>query len=371
VQLTGGDIVKRFSCLALTLLVVILAVAGCMDQEVKKSDAPAQNSTVQAKKAAEQSSANTPKPKEETSNSATAKETIGNKAETAPQPVLSTVRLVITRDFGQKVLLDKEAAIGGNSSVIDVLKANTDVTTKYDGSYVESIQGLKSHSGIIAGNSDWFYYINGICSDAGAGDYTLRPGEVIWWDYHAWKGTGFVNSAVIGCYPEPFKHGYRGGAAATVVMSSASSLNLAAEAEKALKAQDVSVTRTDLNNNLLEKRSSPVIVIGTWEELKSLAYLNQINSACRKTGTGVHFTDTSLELLDLGGNPARTLNQGAGVITATGTGLGDKNPVWIVAGTDQAGLEQAINLLTKNPGRIARFYSTAVAAGEVIRLPLP
>lgn len=284
----------------------------------------------------------------------------------------STVTLMITRDFGRQVLVKKAAAINNNSTVINILKANSEVTTKYDGGYVSSIRGLESHNGGMTGdNLDWFYYINGICSDAGADDYPLKPGETIWWDYHAWKSMGFVNSAVIGCYPEPFIHGYRGKAAAATVMASARNTALAAELEQALKNQGAAnVSTVELNNSLLEKRAHPTIVIGTWPELKQMEWLDKFNNAYKKTGTGVHFTDKSVELLDYRGNVTRTISGSGGIIAAAGAGLGDAAPLWIIAGTDQNGLHEALKVLVETPGKISGFYSTAVIPGEIIRLPL-
>lgn len=365
--------VKR-SYLILILLTIMLFTSGCFDKAADKKEDPAVKTSVtsQVNKSTNESKASNKTIYKENKTS-TAGQTPEQGKPADPAPAAHTVKLIITKDFGQQVLLAKEAAIGDHSTVIDILKAVADVTTQYDGSYIASIQGLKSHNGGLSGtNTDWFYYVNGICADIGAGDYTLKPGDVVWWDYHGWKGTGFVNAAVIGCYPEPFKHGYLSKTAAVTLMSSNDNLDLADKTEQALKAQNITaLNRSELNNNLLEKRTNPIILIGTWNELKSLPYINELNNACHKTGISLHFTASSLELLDYGGKPARIINGSAGIIAASGTGLGDKNPLWLVAGTDRVGLEQAVNLLTESPGSIARFYSTAIVNGEIIRLPLP
>lgn len=364
---------KRLPCLMVMILVVILSVTGCYIYESHKNGDFAKHTvTTQTDKPTDKTVATSGREKQEIENSDSS---IKKPSEAAPGPTTgtaNTVTLMITKDFGKQVLLKKHAAIDKNSTVIDALKANIDVITRYDGNYVSSIKGLESHNGGISGeNLDWFYYINGICSDAGVGDYNLKTGETIWWDYHKWKSTGFVNSAVIGCYPEPFTHGYRGRVGATTIMSSTENVKLANAIDKALKAKGVSsINIVGMNNNLLEKRTNPTIVIGTWSELRNLAWLDKFNNAYRKTGTSIHFTDSSLELLDFGGNSARTINGSAGIIVAAGSGLGDENPLWIIGGTDQAGVQQAVELLAQNPGRISGLYSAAVSAGEIIRLPL-
>lgn len=367
---------RRLTSLVLLLLVVTLSITGCYTNKAEKNEnsvAAGTSLTTAANKTNSNTTAPSAADKDDIKNMDSSAEKTSEITQAGPTASNSnTITLMITRDFGKQVLFKQPVSIGSNSTIMDVLQANTDVTTKYDGNYVSSIKGLESHNGGISGsNSDWFYYINGICSDAGAGDYTLKPGEIIWWDYHAWKNMGFVNSAVIGCYPEPFIHGYRGKVVATTIMSSADNLKLAEEMAKALKAKGASVNMVELNNNLLEKRTNPTIVIGTWNELTTLAWINNFNHAYRKTGTSIHFTDNSLELLDFSGNSARTISGSAGIIAASGSGLGDGHPLWMIAGTDQVGLQQAVELLSQNPDKISGLYSTAILSGEIIRLPLP
>ncbi|HEX3010888.1 MAG TPA: DUF4430 domain-containing protein [Syntrophomonadaceae bacterium] len=362
---------RRFLCLMLMLLVTILCAAGCGIGQADKKDNPNTKSTTvatQTQKPAHKTIVEE-KDKENSKTNNTVKKPL-NSAQ--PGHRSEMVTLMITRDFGKQVLFKKEVTIGSKSTVIDVLKNNIAVTTGYGGSYVKSIKGLESHSAGISGHRwDWFYYINGICADTGAGDYVLRPGEAVWWDYHEWSSTGFVNSAVIGSYPEPFTSGYRGKVAAAVIMSSRENAPTAANLEKALKTRGVvSVSITGLSNDLLQKRPGPAILIGTWNELKDLEYMDKLNSNYRKTGLGAHLTENSIELLDSSGSPSRTLNGSAGIITAISTGLGDANPLWVIAGTDQAGLQEAADILTSRPGNILGMYSAAVYAGEIIRLPL-
>jgi hypothetical protein len=365
---------KRLSFAVLMIFLLVFATAGC-GSKVDQNEHPAAKSTVVTTKADQAAAKNPAASGQEKGNKPDLSSAGKPSSVQMPLPnkgTAGTVTLMITRDFGKQVLVKKEAVLDKNSTVLDVLKANSNVSTKYDGSYVSSMQGLQSNTGGISGdNSDWFYYINGICSDAGAGDYNLKAGEHIWWDYHPWKSAGFVNSAVIGCFPEPFIHGYRGKINGAVVMASPENTALAAELEQTLKNRGAAnVNRVELSNGLLEKRARPTIVIGTWPELKQLEWLHQFNNAWKKTGTGSHFTDNSLELLDYGGNAARTISGSAGIIAAAGAGLGDANPIWIIAGTDQKGLQEAVEVLTKSPAKISGMYSAAVTSGEIIRLPL-
>ncbi len=365
---------KRLSWLMLTIFMVLVFAVGCGSNRTDENRVPAVNSsstTTSDQKtgelAPETSKATVNQVATAENNKVTEEKTVSNAASTA-----STATLLITSDFGCKILFNKKVSVDNSPTVLDVLKANLDIKTKWDGSYVSNIMGMETHNGGIAGNNmDWFYYVNGICCDSGAADYNVKPGEVIWWDYHKWQNTGFANSAVIGSYPEPFIHGFRGKVGTTTVMSSAENLQLAHAMEQALKNQGVySITTMEFDNNWLAKAQQPTIIVGTWDELKKLEYLESFNKAYRKTGASVHFTDQGIELLNYKGDAAQTVERGVGVIVASGSGLGDDSPLWLIAGTDQEGLQQAIDLLIKNPQQIFGFYNTAIISGDIIRLPL-
>jgi len=378
---------KRLSGMLLILLLAVLFLAGCSADQAAK-DLPADKSAspaavTEAPRPAEKSLTAPAEEPPDPQNEDSAEE---NNENTIPEPTdqvssvtkkeekenRERITLLITKEFGRQVLFKKEVPIQPGYTVMDVLQDNLNMTTAFGGSYVKSIEGLESNSGGLSGTpADWFYYINGVCADAGAGDYVLTSGESVWWDYHEWKSNGFVNSAVIGSYPGPFVYGYRGKVAATIVMSAENHSALAAQLGEALKAQGVSQVRSiPLSNEALSKRTSPTIIMGTWEELSSLESMQKLNDVYQKNGTSIHFSDQGLELLDFGGKTLRTFSDSAGIIAAVGNGLGDKNPLWIIAGTDQTGLQQAAALLMNNSPALSGMYSVAVYSGEIIRLPL-
>ena len=283
----------------------------------------------------------------------------------------TSITLWVTRDFGRSTLLKKEVEYKENASVFDVLNENTKITTAYGGGFIESINGLKSKSNTLTGERyDWFYYVNGIFADVGALDYALHGGEVIWWDYRPWRA-GVSTPAVIGCYPEPFLHGYNGKAKPTIILSSEADTILAGNLKKALEVQGVaSVSIKPLDENLLKNRQGPTIVIGEWGELEKIPWLENLNKAYTKNGTFIHFTDVGIELTDYDGTVVKEIDQNAGAILATGEGSGDDTPLWMITGTDQESLQQALDLLIKTPDKISGVYSAAIISGEIIRLPL-
>jgi len=297
-----------------------------------------------------------------------------SKEQVQPEPAgdkLDKVTLWVTRDFGNNSILNKKVVLKKDWSVFDVLERTTRITTSHGGSFIESINGIESKSGGFGGEQKaWLYYVNGIFADVGVLDYYPQPGDVIWWDYHGWQRMSMF-PAVIGCYPEPFLHGYREKAKPTVILSSEDDRALAGNLQKALKAKGVaSVSIKNLDNQLLQDRQGPTIVIGEWSQLSQIEWFNGLNKAYRKNGTSVHFTGDGVELLDYRGQVVHKIDKSAGVIAATGEGSGDDSPLWLVVGTGREGLQQAVEVLVNSPGKISGMYNAAIAGGEIIRLPL-
>ncbi|MBU6337195.1 MAG: hypothetical protein KGR19_05170, partial [Acidobacteria bacterium] len=63
----------------------------------------------------------------------------------------------------------------------------------------------------------------------------------------------------------------------------------------------------------------------------------------------------------------RTLGAGAGLVAATAAGEGP--PVWVVSGTDAAGLAAAAAALA--PGKLRNRYAVVVEGSRVIAAPRP
>jgi hypothetical protein len=82
----------------------------------------------------------------------------------------------------------------------------TNITTRYSGRYVQSINGI---TGSLNARQDWFYFINGYEADRSAAEYRLRNGDVEWWDFRSWRKQ-LREPVVVGAFPEPFLHGYGG-----------------------------------------------------------------------------------------------------------------------------------------------------------------
>lgn len=113
-----------------------------------------------------------------------------------------TATLWVTRDRGAHVVFSGSVPAGLNG--IQAVERKLKVSTRYGGRYVQSIAGTE---GSLSGQRDWFWYRNGIDGDRSAAEIRLRPGDVIWWDYHRWTPATERIPAVPGAWPHPFSDG--------------------------------------------------------------------------------------------------------------------------------------------------------------------
>lgn len=151
-----------------------------------------------------------------------------------PSAADGTATLWVTRDRGASVLV--EATVPAGQTLLRALRAKAEVTTRYGGGFVQSIDGIE---GSARRQKDWFWFVNGLAGDRSGTSYRLRAGDVAWWDYRDWAGDAETLEVVAGAFPEPFLHGYDGKTRPAAVRFAP---GLQAEAERiaqAIHATDV------------------------------------------------------------------------------------------------------------------------------------
>ena len=128
-----------------------------------------------------------------------------------PGEGVGEVELTVTRDYGTVPVLHRGLGdVTESDTVMRVLERSAEISTRYGGGFVQSIEGAGS-GGARRRSLDWFFYVNGVESTVGAADYALHGGEAIWWDYRDWAAAMRV-PAVVGSWPQPFLDGYDGQA---------------------------------------------------------------------------------------------------------------------------------------------------------------
>ena len=263
------------------------------------------------------------------------------------------VSLTVTRDYGSKVLVQKSDSIHESDTVLRVLDRNTDITTRYGGGFVQSIDGL---SGTASGGHtfDWFFYVNGIESPVGSTDYDLSGGDRIWWDYRDWTSAMRV-PAVVGSWPEPFVHGFQ-GTRWTPAVSCEGAAQPCDVVERALRVGGARAS------DLGESHGTANIVVGPWSEIRRDRVPPLLASGPDRSGVFARFVGARkplLELLNQQGQPAGSIGKGGGLIAALREG--DGPPVWVVTGTDERGVAAAAALVGPS---LRNHYAVATQPGS-------
>ena len=91
-----------------------------------------------------------------------------------------------------------------------MLRSEFDVTTRFGGRFVQSIDGLEGQG--AGGQVDWFFWVNGLEADKGAAEWEVLPGDRIQWDHRDWSAAMRI-PAIVGAYPGAVRQRARGQAA--------------------------------------------------------------------------------------------------------------------------------------------------------------
>ena len=280
-----------------------------------------------------------------------------------PGDDLGQVGVTVTRDFGaEQVVAPVSDDVTESDTVMRVLERNAEITTRYGGGFVQSIDGLEGDYG--GGSSlDWFFYVNGVESTVGAADFALQGGEAVWWDYHDWSAATSI-PAVVGSWPQPFAGGYEGHEHPTVVECRGGGEKLCATVEARLR--DAGATLTSSASD-----ASPIrVLVGPWARIESDSAASQLESGPEGSGVYARFEASgdgvALVGLDQSGEEARRFGPAAGLVAATRHG--GAPPTWIVTGVNMRGVTAAADLLDEPSLR--DHYAVATEGGEEAPLPL-
>jgi hypothetical protein len=278
-----------------------------------------------------------------------------------PGKDLGGVRLTVTRDYGRTPLLERQ--VGGvteSDTVMRLLERNAEVTTRYGGGFVQSIEGLEAQER-FGRSSDWFFYVDGVESTVGAADYSLRGGESVWWDYRDWRAAISV-PAVVGSWPQPFAGGH-GGRRRPVVVECLGGGAACATVRSRLRAAGASPTAGSPPEAIR-------VLVGPWRRVRDDPAAAQIESGPQRSGVFAEFDRAgrgyAMRGLGEDGEVAASFGPGAGLVAATRRA--EAPPVWVVTGVDARGVAEAAALLDAT--HLRDRYAVAVEAGREERLPL-
>jgi Domain of unknown function (DUF4430) len=272
------------------------------------------------------------------------------------------VELTVTRDYGAEAMVEGSEPISESDTVMRVLDRNAEIETRYGGGFVQSIDGLAG--GSEGGRrSDWFFYVNGVESPIGAAEFGLDDGDRVWWDHRDWTAAMRV-PAVVGSFPEPFVHGFR-GERYEVAVACDTVESICSQVRQRLEDQGARLTPAD------GEGAGILVVVGPWKAIRSHPDLQRrLELGPDESGVFARFTAPGpilLTLLNRRGEPAGSVGKGAGLVAAIRPD--EEPPTWLVTGTDRAGVESAASALDDS---LRDRYAVVTEPGtEPIGVPVP
>ncbi len=284
---------------------------------------------------------------------------------TGPGETPDGVGLAVSRDFGARdVVALPTVQVRGEDTVMRLLQRNARVTTRYGGRFVQSIAGIGG--GRRGGRPyDWLFWVNGVLADRGATEVQVRPGDRIWWDHHD-RGATTTVPAVVGSFPEPFVHGLE-GKRFPVRVECVDPAEPACE-EVARRLADVGAVVGRGGVSAGDNFDTLRVLVGPWTELRRRD-LTADRLDLGPASSGVYATfdraGTTLTVLDPRGRPARRLGARTGLVAATRRE--GQAPLWMVTGTDVAGVRSAARALDESA--LSDKFALAVSRDQAVRVP--
>jgi hypothetical protein len=254
--------------------------------------------------------------------------------------------------------------VRGQETVMSLLMRNATVSTRYDGGFVESIDGLSGGQERGA-PVDWFYYVNGVEAPQGAAATNVHPGDHVWWDRHDWSQTEDV-PAVVGSFPEPFLNGIEGKRLPVRIECAVVAGYACRTVTARLRALDVPAAIAAIGSN--GEPETLRVMVGPWTAVESDLTVQGIERGPRASGVYARFSTsgTTLTLLEQDGRAVRTLTTGAGLIAATRSP--EAAPVWVVTGTDGEGVDHAADAFRE--GQLHDRFALAVVPAGALAVPV-
>jgi hypothetical protein len=279
-----------------------------------------------------------------------------------PGEDIGEVSLTVTRDYGaQRLAFAESEAVAESDSVMRVLEGEAEISTRYGGGFVQSIDGLEATQG--GGRYwDWLFYVNGVESTVGAADYELHGGEAIWWDYRDWS-TALRVPAVVGSWPQPFLDGFA-GERHPVALECRGGGSACGTVRARLEDAGADVSPAGAEDAIR-------VLVGPWLRLRGDAAAAQLEDGPGSSGVFAEPLELGgrfrLVGLDEAGEAAHAFGAGAGLVAATRRF--DAPPVWVVTGTTAAGVRAAAELL--DAADLRDRYAVAGQDGRAVPLPIP
>ncbi len=280
-----------------------------------------------------------------------------------------TATLRVTRDYGAELMVEASVSDPTEAdTVIRLLDREAETETRFGGGFVQSIEGVSG--GVEAGRSvDWFFYVNGIESSAGAAEVQVRAGDRIWWDHRDWTDAMRV-PAVVGSWPEPFAQDSAGADIAPVSVECATDRTVCGDAAERLAEEGVDAS-TGKRDPAGANADGLRMIVGEWSRVRRDPAARLLDAGPSASGVFAGFEPNAgagwaLSGLDVSADPVRRWGPGAGLVAAVR--VGEKPPTWLVTGADEAGTAAAVEGLS--PEVLRDRYAVVMSNGKATSMPV-
>jgi hypothetical protein len=278
-----------------------------------------------------------------------------------PGSGVGEVSLTVTRDYGSEQVQPVASGEASESdTVMRVLDREAEISTRYSGGFVQTIDGLEADERFDH-SFDWFFYVNGVESPVGAADFALHGGEAIWWDYRNWSSAQRI-PAVVGSWPHPLLGGYEGKSHPVTLECRGAGAACGAVRDR-LGAAGIEPGATPSDDAIR-------VLVGPWARLRNDPAAAQLEQGPQVSGVFADFSSHAggyrLRGLDESGEPAHGFGPDAGLVAATRRF--DAPPVWLVSGATAAGALAAADLL--GAAQLRDHYAMATEGGRETPLPV-
>lgn len=279
---------------------------------------------------------------------------------------LISVYIVVSKNFGKEILIEKKVTVSLGSSALDALKMIANVETAYGGGFVKGINGIKST--YPKEPYDWFFYVNGFLAKEGASTYILFNNDFIQWDYHYW-GKAFIPTATLAVYPSGFINGYKGKAFPTLIVFQKEFSKEAEEIKNQLIQFNVKAEILPIEMLSENEKSSCNIIILSKPDNKLVLEINEVHE---KIGLLAYFKENVL--IEAGGKGFKQYLK-AGFIQAIQNfwnpkgSMACENIILLISGTDVESIREAANLLL-NFENYRCSFGLIISSYEILKLPV-
>jgi hypothetical protein len=225
--------------------------------------------------------------------------------------------------------------------------------------FTRSVHGAELATAVTTDAARGSLFVNGVNQSLPT-KAKVYAGDRVWVDLQPTSGN--VRAAV-GSFPEPFVHGIGGKRLPVTIECGADVAAACRRVAGSLADAGISAASQLLGTG--SGQDTLGVVVGTADDIRGSIAAGLIARGPSLSGVFARLGGGGLELLDQHGRVARTLRAGSGLIAATADS--QSAPVWLITGTDVAGVNAAAGALTA--ARLRHHFALAIDGSTDVPLP--